>query len=241
VRAGADAEVVAELPVVEVVQTAMAGSRIRGDFVAVESDIRRPLHDVIEHLGRQVVMRQHGRVLREQGIRLDRQMVGREVWWLVGQRSVEVGRPLGQRLSRQRVHQVDVERVESSGRFRDGGMRLCRVVNAADRAQLRVIEALHTDRQPGHAGRAKGAEAIALEGPRIRFERDLAAGFERQPRANVGQQSIDRFGCEEARRAAADEDAVDAPAPDERQRGFEIGAQRVQVPRLGQRVHIGFG
>ena len=95
--------------------------------------------------------------------------------------------------------------------------------------------------KPGHAGRAKGAEAIALEGARIGFERDLAAGFERQPRADVGQQPIDRFGREEARRAAADEDAVDAPAPDERQRGFEVGAQRVQVARLGQRVHIGFG
>jgi hypothetical protein len=55
----------------------------------------------------------------------------------------------------------------------------------------RVVEALHADRQARDAGRAEGAEALALEGAGVGFQRDLAAGLQRQPGADVGQQPVD--------------------------------------------------
>ena len=56
---------------------------------------------------------------------------------------------------------------------------------------MRVVEALHADRQPGDAGGAVAAEAIALEGARVGFERDLAVGREREPGPQVAEQAVD--------------------------------------------------
>ena len=126
-------------------------------------------------------------------------------------------------------------KVSKAARASSTAARACaRVVHAAERAQRGVVEALHADRQARDAGRAEGAEALALEGAGVGLERDLAARLQRQPRADVGQQAVDALGREQAGRAAADEDAVHAPAPDQRQRGFQVGAQRVEVARLGQ-------
>ena len=106
-------------------------------------------------------------------------------------------------------------------------------MHAAEGAQLCIVEALHPHRQPRDAGRAKAAEALALEGAWVGLEGDLAARLERQPRAHAGQQAVDAFRRHEARRAAADEDAVDAATPHERQRRLEVGEQRVEIARLG--------
>src|ERR1019366_3611623 len=102
-------------------------------------------------------------------------------------------------------------------------------VDAAERGEAGVVEALHPDRQARHAGGAKGAEAVALEAAWIGLERDLAAGLERQPGPDGTEQALDLRRLEQARRAAADEDRVDAPAPDEGQGGFEIGDQGVDI------------
>jgi hypothetical protein len=119
--------------------------------------------------------------------------------------------------------------------FLDGGACLRGVVDAAERMQLGVVEALHADRQPRDAGRGVGVEALALEGAGIGLERDLAARLERQAGADRGDEGLDRRRREQARRAAADEDGVDAPAPDERQRRLQVAHQRIDVAVLGQR------
>ena len=137
--------------------------------------------------------------------------------------------PYVQRLPRQRIHEVDVERVERLGRLLDGRMRLGRVVHAADGPQHPVVEALHAHGQPGHAGRAKGAKALPLESARVGFERDFAARVQRQPGAHVGEQPLDAFGREQARRAAADEHAGDPPPPDPRQRRLEVREREFAV------------
>jgi hypothetical protein len=232
VRAGADAEVVAELPVVEVVHAAMAGPRERRHLVARQPRRRRALGDEVEHVGCHVVVGQPRRVLGEEGVGLDRQVVDRQVRRLERQRLLQVGLQLGQRLAGQRIHQVEVEGVEGARGLLERGLRLRRVVHTAEHLQLAVVEALHADRQPGDAGLPVAAKAIALEGARIGFQRDLAARFQRQPRAHVGDQRFDALRREQARRAAADEDGVHAASPDERQRRLEVGAQRIEVARL---------
>ena len=229
VRTGADAKVVTELPVVQVVRALMARARIGRDLVALQARGGRELGDAIEHLARRVVVGHGRRMLGKEGVGLDRQVVDAQVRRLEGQRLPQIRLELGQRLLRQRIHQVDIESVEGRGGLFDRGHRLGAVVHAAERLQLRVVEALHADRQARDAGGAKRAEALALEGAGVGFQRDLAAGLQRQPRAHVGEQPIDRFGREQARRAAADEDAHDAAAPHQRQDGIEIGAHGVEV------------
>ena len=170
----------------------------------------------------------------EEGVRLDRQLVDGQMRRLEGERRGEVGFAVGKRLPRQRVHQVDVEGLEGALCLGDGRARLRGVVNSAERGQARVVEALHADRKPRHAGGAKGAKAVALEAARVGLERDLAARLERQAGADGGDQPLDLRRLEQARRAAADEDRVDAPAPDEGQRCFEIGDQGVDIALLRQ-------
>jgi hypothetical protein len=127
------------------------------------------------------------------------------------------------------VHEVEVEGVERRGGFLHGGQGLGAVMHAADGLQVPVVEALHADGQARDARAAVGAEALLLEGAGVGLQRDFAARVEPQARADVGQQPVDGLGCEQAGRAAADEDAVHRAAPDEGQGGFEVGHQRVEV------------
>src|SRR5678816_3554921 len=79
VRAGTDAEVVAELPVVEVVHAAPAGLRIRGNLVlAVAGGGEACLAGFLHGPG-VVVVRQRRRVGGERGVRLQRELVVRDV------------------------------------------------------------------------------------------------------------------------------------------------------------------
>ena len=96
------------------------------------------------------------------------------------------------------------------------------------------IEALDSDRQPIDARRPIRGELLRFEGARIRFERDLGVRGERQPRTDSTQDCVDAARREEARRAAAEEDALDAATPHLRQRALEIGHERLDVALLGQ-------
>ena len=99
-----------------------------------------------------------------------------------------------------------------------------------------LVETLDADRQPVHAARAKLRELVGFEGAGIGFERDFGVGVERQQRAHVRQQAVEPVRRQQARRAAADEHRMHLAAPDQRQRHFEIGAQRVEILVLRERV-----
>jgi hypothetical protein len=99
---------------------------------------------------------------------------------------------------------------------------------------MRFVEALDANRQPVHAAHAKLRELVGFERAGIRFERDFGVGIERQQRAHVGQQPIESFRRHQTRRPAADEHRMHLPAPHERQRLFEVAAQRVEVIVLGE-------
>src|SRR5690242_14233461 len=102
-------------------------------------------------------------------------------------------------------------------------------MDPAERGQHALVEALHADGDAVHAGAAEAAEARRLDGAGIRFERDLGLRVERDPRAHAGEQRVDRLRGEEARGAAADEDAGDTASPDLRQGGFNIPEQDVEI------------
>src|SRR5436190_24362990 len=77
VRPGADAEVVAELPVVEVVPAAATRLREGRDLVVLEARAGERLLARLLHVGAGVVLGQPRRPRKEHGVGLDRQLVGR--------------------------------------------------------------------------------------------------------------------------------------------------------------------
>jgi hypothetical protein len=64
-------------------------------------------------------------------------------------------------LLRQRVHEIEVDVVEDRQRRDRGGTRLIRVVDAAERREVRVVEALDAERQPVDAGGPESGEPVA--------------------------------------------------------------------------------
>ena len=91
VRAGADAEVVAELPVVEVVPALAPGLRVRrGLVVHVAGGGERRVDRVLD-VGRRVLVGQRRRMAVEQRVGLERQLVERQVRRRERERRREVG------------------------------------------------------------------------------------------------------------------------------------------------------
>ena len=164
---------------------------------------------------------------------LEREVVGGDVRHAERDRLAHVGERLLERLARQRVHEVGVHRREDRERGH-GAPRLVGAVDAPDRGELRVVEALHAEREPVHARLAVAAEALALERARVRLHRDLGVGIHHEARAHRGEQAVDRRGREEARRAAADEDRVQPPPPHRGQARLEVGDERIDVLRFGK-------
>ena len=108
------------------------------------------------------------------------------------------------------------------------------VVDAPERMQMLRVEALDADGQPVDAQRAEVGELLRLERPRVGLQGDLGIRRQRQARANRGQDLVERMRGQQAGRAAAEEDAVHAPAPDQRQCLLEVGGQRRDVALLGK-------
>ena len=233
VRAGADAEVVAELPVVEVVRGSggPAGRRprprsARGPPAPVRSPMRRASRP-----------RRRRRAAAagacERGVRLDRQLVERQVRRREGERRVEVGAAARRRLPGQRVHQVEVEGVEgaraSSIAARAWAASWTRP-SACSAASSKLCTPIDSRVTPA-ARKARKRSRSKVPG----FASSVTSrpGSSGSAGADVGRAGGRCRRREQARRAAADEDGVHAPAPDERQRRFEVGDQRVDVARCG--------
>ena len=115
---------------------------------------RGHLGDAVQHGIGRIVVGNPRRELGEIGVGLDGQVIDREVRRRHGQRLRQVLLQLVHGLARQRVHQVEIEGLEGGGRLFQRGDGLGAVVHAAQRLEVRVVEALHTDRQPRHAGRS---------------------------------------------------------------------------------------
>ena len=86
-----DADVVAELPVVQVVTTLLAGAREGGDFVlsiAVAGE-----HGLPERLHRPyfIFIGQDGRISMEAGVRFQGELVPRQVLWLQRECRLQIG------------------------------------------------------------------------------------------------------------------------------------------------------
>ena len=240
--AGTHADVVAELPVVEVVATAPSGARVRRNLVVLVA-VRRELLLAIElHLPGRVRVGQRRRAMVEDGAGLERQLVVRDVRGLQCQRRVEIGECLLQRLCGQAVHEIEIEVLEASAAdFIDRSRDVAAAVNAAERTQMIGIESLRAERDAIDSGSAIAAEPAMLDGARI-FRASPDVRCELHQRASSCEEAPDLVGREQARRAAAKE-YRDERAP-LRSAGIDrkILDQRVDVlllrNRLGRHVRV---
>jgi hypothetical protein len=171
---------------------------------------------------------------RANRVRLQRQVVDRQVRRRKGQRRVQVAPQRRQVLPGQRVHQVEVEGVEGFGGLLDRGACLgasCTRPMRRSAASSKLCTPIDSRVTPAARKARKRSRSKV---PGLASSVTSQARRQRQVGAQVGQQAVDALGAEQAGRAAADEDAVHRPAPDQGQRGFEIGAQGIEVARFGQ-------
>ncbi|MCW0416884.1 hypothetical protein NB689_002638 [Xanthomonas sacchari] len=238
VRAGTDAEIVAEGPVVEVVRAAVAGARVGADLVLRVAGLGQQRLAALLHVPGVVVL---GHALRrsrgEHGVRFQGELVVAQVGRLQRQRLRDVALGLGQGLLRQRVHQVQVD-IGIAGVLRQlhRTLGLGAVVDAAQPLQGRVVEALDAEAQAIHPGRQVAVEAAMLGGAGVGLQGDLQARREAQPGAGRLQEAIDRLGRKQAGRTAAEEHAVDYAAPDQRQVLVQVADQRIHIGVERQRA-----
>src|SRR5205814_9045760 len=92
-------------------------------------------------------------------------------------RDLDVASHIIERLSWQRIHEIQVDSLENHhGRF-GGASRLVSRMNSAQRLEMRRVEALHADRKPIDARAVIAGEFPTLERSRIAFERDFRVGI----------------------------------------------------------------
>ncbi len=212
--AGADAEVIAEFPVIQVVARIACPPARRPTFhngrsrpPAVASSIMSCMSALASSSGTAAdTWRNTCSVPASGGTATDAAARSRSPWRC--RRAL-----LRQRLPRQRIHQVEVEIVEAGLGDFDGARRLVAVMDAAQRLQMARVEALDADRQAVDAAVAVRPELVGLEGAGIGFQRDFRATVQRQQGADIRQQAVDAGRRQQAGRAAADEDACRCAGP----------------------------
>ncbi len=150
------------------------------------------------------------------------------------ERRGDVGARVGERLPRQRVHEIQVHVAEDLDRGalprRAPHRRRARVRAPRESAGRSSARPATSRLTPAALNAANFARSNV---PGLASSVTSASGSSGNARAHAGEDGVDRFGRKKARRAAADEHADDAPAPDRRQREFEVAHQRRDIARLG--------
>ena len=160
---------------------------------------------------------------------------------------LDVGHRAGHVLPRQAEHEIAVECFEAAGaRVGDGSQRLTRTVDTPEGGQTLVVETLDAQRQAVDPGGAQIGEAGVFSGAGVSFQGDLAVCGQTEPVVEGGQHPGDGVRRKQARRAAAEEHALDGPAFLGRgqrpvgQQGVDIGVLR-QARRCPMRVEVAVG
>src|SRR5690606_35931827 len=234
VGAGADAEVVAKAPVVEVVAGLvprpgpgghLVGAKAGGGQVFLPGILDGPQH---------LLVRQGRGAFVEDGIGLDGELVPGQVGGVEIAGEAQVRQGLVGGLPRQAVHQVEVEVGEAGGAGGvDGGDGGGAVVYAAQLVQLAVVETLHADGQAVDPGGAVAGETPPLQGAGVGLEGDLDVRVKADQPLRAVEDGGDAPGGEQAGGAAADENGGEAPALDVVELGGEVRQQRPQIGLLG--------
>ena len=211
-RAHPESEHRLALPIASVVTSAPARPGIARDLVSpVAGRLETPL-DLLDHRRGEILVRgRHSTVgggATEGCRRLEGQLVGRDVLRPEGDQRIEIAVEVRCGLIGSREDQVEGEIREARGtRGVEGRIRDVRAMGPAESLQQSVVEGLHADREPVHAGVPEARQPVALDGRGVEFEGDLdgvgRAGFVRKRRTDLFDEPRDRLWPEERRRTAA--------------------------------------
>ena len=143
----------------------------------------------------------------------------------------------GQRLFRQRIHQIQVQ-IDDPGilGLLDRTVSLGRVVDAADALERSIVETLHAETDAVDAGTTVIRKRPMLDRAGIGFLRDLDARREIQPRADAVQDARDSVRREQARCAPTEKNRLQFAPLRQRQVLIQVAQQRSDVLFLRQRL-----
>ena len=170
----------------------------------------------------------------KRGIRLDGELIAREVRRAKVECLCHVRQCLIDGLPRQAVHEVDVEVVEMMGSQLSCLACLCRIVNPVQCTEMMWCKALDTERQPVDARLAEGGELGRFDRAGVGLQRDFRVMHERQAGTDGGEQGIEPCVGQQAGRTATEKDAHHPASPDERERLLQVGDQCGDVIGLRQ-------
>src|SRR4030095_6627722 len=111
-RAGTDAEIIAETPIVEIVAALESRARMRRCFVMAIAGIVQHRTNRVLDVGRRIFVGQRRRMAMKERIRLERERIERQMGGRERERRRDVGPRLGRRLPRQRVHEIEIDVAE---------------------------------------------------------------------------------------------------------------------------------
>ncbi len=239
VGAGANTEIIAELPVVEIVATLTLGLGKGRYLIVPVTGLGQLFMAAFLHGPEQFILWQRWRLVMKQGVGFQRQLIMGNVARLQGDGRGDVFPRLLQGLLRQAEHEIEIEIVEAGvvGRF-GGANGLAAAVNAADPLQGVVVEALRADGKAVDAQGTEFAKLVRLEGARVGLHGDLGVGGQVETGAQAREQFVQGRGGKQAGRAAADKEAVHLAAPDVGQLLFQVAEQRRHIAFLG---NVAFG
>jgi hypothetical protein len=178
--------------------------------------------------------------------RLEGELIEREMLRAKSKCAGKLRAPRFFRLIRARVDEIEAHTRKCLLRERERCERLGRRMLAPEKAQSLVGKRLHAEGQAIDARRAEAVETRCLHACRIGFESDLHIGGDVEQRGTLVKKRAHGFWFHERRRAAAEEDACDAPLSGSRAERLELTQKRrakarvVDIPAdMGIEVAIG--
>ena len=214
----------------------VAAALVVGDLVGRETRRRRHLLRQVVERARRVVVGQRERAVPfqppEGRALLDGELIEREMVVGERQRLGQLGAPGVDGLAGPCVDQVEGASRHDALRHGDRAPRLRRVVPAPEERERPVVERLHAERHPVHAGRAEVFEACCLGRGRVGLQGDLGIRREGPARRRPVDDRGRGLGRHQRGRAPAEEHAGDLRLRQQRGKMVELAQQRAPPPRL---------
>ena len=210
VRTGTHADVIAVAPIGEIVARLLSRRGVVRDLVGRQAG---RVHHLLGRLvkGCRGVIRGHGEIaarvrLGERSLRLDGELVEREMCAGIVKRARKLVTPGAERLPGPRIDEIEARAREMPGGEGDRGKRFGSCMAAAEEGKRSVVERLHAEGNAIDPGRGVGREAGSLDRGRVGLERDLAVGGDGPERAHALDDRGHGLAGHERWRAAAEED-----------------------------------
>ena len=235
-RAGSDAGIFRAAPVNKIVPAFRARPRVIGNLVSRQSGARTGFDRQIVKFARRIAVGDHklaGGLQRvKRRLRLDGQLIKREMLGGLRNRAAELSAPAIGCLAGTRVNQIEGIALEHRARDGDGRERFIGAVHAAEFLEHAIIERLHAERHAVDARRAIATKALGFNAGRIGFERDLDVGCDRPVLRDRVENGRNGRRLHQRRRAAAKEHRRDGAAGNALSGRRDLGRKGADIARL---------